>query len=310
MITSFFKTSKPIHYIIFSIALTLLFVYNRIFERNFASNVFNYLNEFSYFLALIASLFTLVFIVTKNNLTHNNSFAALFFCLFIVVFPQVLQTPSKLISNLCVLLFLRRIVSLNSKTNITKKVLDASLWICLAFLFDFFSVFFFLPLIVSLILYSVFEIKNILIIFCSILAFGVLLYSFNLLVYNHTPILSDYFSTINPVIQEKIYGNDIIFSAFMLSTIFFGLINYFLTGGFKNRANRSSRLLLIFIIIVGIVAFLFCHIDSKEICLYLLAPSAILMANFCETTRYSWVSDLVIISLMIAPVLMWSFNLF
>jgi hypothetical protein len=309
MIASFFKTSKPIHYIIFSIVLTSLFVYNRIIGRNFVSNVFNSFNELSYFLVLIASLLTLVFIVTKNNLTHNNSFAALFFCLFIMAFPQTLQDPSKLIANLCVLLSLRRIVSLNNKTNIAKKLLDASLWVCLAILFDFFSIFFFMPLIMGLILYSAFEIKNIFIVFCSILAFGVLLSSFNLLVYNHLPVFSDYFTFSNVKIQKNIFQNDIMFSAFMLLTIFFGVINYFFTGAFKNRANRPSTLILIFIIIAGIVAFLFCQIDSKEICLYVLAPTAILMANYCETTRYRWAPELIIISLVIAPILQLSFNL-
>ena len=308
MITSFFKTSKPIHYIFFSILLTLLFVYNRILDRNFVSNVFNSLNEFAYFFVLIASLFTLIFIVTKNDLTQNNSFAALFFCLLIMAFPQVLQAPSKLIANLCFLLFLRRIVSLKSKTNIRKKVLDAGLWICLAMLFDFFSIFFFVPLIIGLILFSVFEIKNILIVFCSILAFGILLYSYNLLVYDYNFDFWDYVTLSNVKTQRNIFEKDTIFSAFILLIVFFGVMNYFLTGAFKIRANRPSKLLLIFIIIAGIVAFLFCPIVSKETCLYIFAPSSILMANFCETTRYRWVLDLIVIPLIIALILQSIFN--
>ena len=125
MITSFFKTSKPIHYIIFSVVLMALSFYQRTFAVNFDSNLLNYLNELAYLFVLIASLFTVIFIVTKNNLTQNNSFAALFFCLFIGVSPQVLEHTSTLISNLFILFSLRRILSLKNKKNIKKKLLDA-----------------------------------------------------------------------------------------------------------------------------------------------------------------------------------------
>ena len=95
MITSFFKTSKPIHYIIFSIVLMSLFFHQRIFVSDFESTLSNYLKEGACLLVVIASFFALIFIVTKNNLTQNNSFAALFFCLFVGVFPQILDyTPT------------------------------------------------------------------------------------------------------------------------------------------------------------------------------------------------------------------------
>ena len=120
MITSFFKTSKPIHYIIFSIVLLALVFYQRIFVSNFESSLPNYLKEVACLFVVIASFFVLIFIVTKNHLTQNNSFAALFFCLFIGVFPQILDYIPTLIANLFVLFSLRRIVSLKNKTNIKK----------------------------------------------------------------------------------------------------------------------------------------------------------------------------------------------
>ena len=309
MITSFFKTSKPIHYIIFSVVLMALSFYQRTFAVNFDSNPLNYLNELAYLFVLIASLFTVIFIVTKNNLTQNNSFAALFFCLFIGVSPQVLEHTSTLISNLFILFSLRRILSLKNKTNIKKKLLDASLWICLATLFDSFSFFFFAPLIIGIALYSVFEIKNILIPFCGVLVFGILWAAFNLVVHSQLPILSDKLPDISFDMRNLVIQNNTLFTLFIAAVLLCGIVNYFLSGSFNNRQKRPSILLLILITTVGFIAFLFNQSESMEVYVFIVAPSAILMANFSETTKFSWITDVIIVSLFVLSAIQIPFNI-
>ena len=87
-----------------------------------------------------------IFIVTKNNLTYNNGYAALYFCLFIGLIPSCLEENSILVSNLFILLSFRRIMSLKTNSNIKKKLLDASMWICLAAIFEPWAILFFLVL--------------------------------------------------------------------------------------------------------------------------------------------------------------------
>ena len=143
MITNFFKTSKPIHYIIFLIVLICVFAYQRIITVDYEGNLSNTLKEVGFLSILLGSFFTLIFIVTKNNLTHNNSYAALYFCLFIGLIPSSLETNSILVSNFFILLSLRRIVSLKTNSNIKKKLFDASMWICLAAVFEPWAILFF-----------------------------------------------------------------------------------------------------------------------------------------------------------------------
>ena len=309
MITSFFKTSKPIHYIIFSVVLMALSFYQRTFEVNFDSNLLNYLNELAYLFVLIASLFTVIFIVTKNNLTQNNSFAALFFCLFIGVSPQVLEHTSTLISNLFILFSLRRILSLKNKKNIKKKLLDATLWICFATLFDSFSIFFFLPLFISLILYSAFEIRNVLIPFCGLLVFGTLWVVFGLVVHDHILDISMYLPIISFEAQNFIPQKNTLFSLFIATVLLCGITNYFLTNSSKNRLNKSSMVLLMLIIVVSFTASLFSQGESKETYIFIVAPSAILMANFSETTKFSWITDVIIVSLFVLSAIQIPFNI-
>ena len=309
MITSFFKTSKPIHYIYFSILLLALFFYQRFFEVDFESNLMNYLNEGINFLVLIASFFVVIFIIIKNNLTNNNSFTALFFCLFIGLFPQVLEHTPTIIANFFILLSLRRVVSLKNKKKIKKKLLDATLWVCLATLFDSFSVFFFAPLFIGLGLYSVLEIKNILIPFYGVLAFGILLTSLGLAfhdqslkIYEHLPTIS--LEARKPIFQMNTY------TLIVVSAVLLGVGNLFLAADSKSRLNRRNMLLFIIIIIVSFTAFLFSQSDSKDVYIFIVAPSAILMANFSETIKLRWMPDLIIISLFTMAVFKIIVNIF
>tara|TARA_B110000459_G_scaffold201179_1_gene251301 strand:+ start:22434 stop:23366 length:933 start_codon:yes stop_codon:yes gene_type:complete len=310
MITSFFKTSKPIHYIIFSIVLISLFFHQRIFVSDFESTIQNYLKEGACLLVVIASFFVLIFIVTKNNITQNNSFAALFFCLFVGVFPQILDYTSTLIANLFILLSLRRIVSLKNKANIKKKILDATLWICLATLFDSFSIFFFIPLILGLALYSVFEIKNILIPLFGIFAFVNICTSISFVAHDQLPNIYQYLPRLSFEVQDFILKKRTRFSLFITIIIIFGIINYFLSGFFKNRFNRPSLVLLIFIIVVSFGAFLCSQEESNELYIFVVAPLAILIANFSETAKFRWMKDLIIVSLFIVTMLQIPFNIF
>ena len=53
-----------------------MFAYQRIFIVDFEANLSNTLKEIGYFSLVLASFFTLIFIVTKNNLTNKNSLAS------------------------------------------------------------------------------------------------------------------------------------------------------------------------------------------------------------------------------------------
>ena len=300
MITSFFKTSKPIHYIIFSVVLIALLFCQRIIISNFEVNALNLVYEAAYFLVVIASLFLVIFIVTKNNLTHNNSFAALYFCLFIGLFPQSLESPFALLSNFCILLSFRRIISLKNKKNIKRKLLDASLWTCLATLLNPFSFFFFAPLMIGIALYSIVEIKNILVPFCGVFAFGIFWTCFSLISNNQLPNYNAYLPSIYYDLSSLSFSNRALFSGLTAGIVLGGIVNYFLASSFKSRFNRASFFLVILMIISSFIAFFFDLSNNKDASIFMAAPSAIILANFSETIRFQWLSDLIIISLFMA----------
>lgn len=310
MITSFFKTSKPIHYIIFLIVLICLFVYQRIIIVNYQGNLSNTLNEIGDLLILLASFFTLIFIVTKNNLTHNNGYAALYFCLFIGLIPSCLEENSILLSNLFILLSFRRIMSLKTNSNIKKKLLDASMWICLAAIFEPWAILFFLVLFFGMVFYSVTQIKNTMIPFCGILAVAILLTSYRLLTENAFPSVTEFLPTLR--FDNTSFNNTITKTESLqfLAVVLFGIVSFFGKVVLKNRLKIPSVFVILLAILIGItMVFINSNHGASRYYLFAFAPTSIILANFSETTMYRWLSDLVIGLLLFAVLIQWSLNI-
>ena len=310
MITSFFKTSKPIHYIIFLIVLICLFVYQRIIIVNYQGNLSNTLNEIGDLLILLASFFTLIFIVTKNNLTYNNGYAALYFCLFIGLIPSCLEENSILLSNLFILLSFRRIMSLKTNSNIKKKLLDASMWICLAAIFEPWAILFFLVLFFGMVFYSVTQIKNTMIPFCGILAVAILLTSYRLLTENAFPSVTEFLPTLR--FDNTSFNNTITKTESLqfLAVVLFGIVSFFGKVVLKNRLKIPSVFVILLAILIGItIVFINSNHGASRYYLFAFTPTSIILANFSETTMYRWLSDLVIGLLLFAVLIQWSLNI-
>ena len=310
MITSFFKTSKPIHYIIFLIVLICLFVYQRIIIVNYQGNLSNTLNEIGDLTILLASFFTLIFIVTKNNLTYNNGYAALYFCLFIGLIPSCLEENSILVSNLFILLSFRRIMSLKTNSNIKKKLLDASMWICLAAIFEPWAILFFLVLFFGMVFYSVTQIKNTMIPFCGILAVAILLTSYRLLTENVFPSVTKFLPNLR--FDNTSFNNTITKTESLqfLVVVLFGIVSFFGKVVLKNRLKIPSVFVILLAILIGItMVFINSNHGATRYYLFAFAPTSIILANFSETTMYRWLSDLVIGLLLFAVLIQWSLNI-
>ena len=310
MITSFFRTSKPIHYIIFIIVLILVFLYQRIIVGDFGVKFLNSLEEMGYLLIVLTSFFLLIFIVTKNNLTHNNSYAELYFCLFVGLIPSSLEINSILISNLFILLSLRRIVSLKTKTNIKKKLLDASMWICLAAVFEPWAILFLALIFMAMVLYSVSQIQNMVIPFCGILIVGILMTCLRLLTDNVFPIFFKYIPEIN--FDRPSFSDQYLLEAPIQFIIFilFGIVVFLAKGLKKNRLNRPSFIVLILAIFIGVSIIFLSPSNETGYYLFTFIPTAILLANFSETTKFRWFSELMIGLLLLAVIFQMGWNIY
>jgi hypothetical protein len=222
-------------------------------------------------------LFLVVFIITKNNLTQNNSFAAFYFCLFIFLFPGSVTNSDIIISNMFMLLAFRRILSLNSKSNLKKKYFDAGIWLCIAIFFFSWAVIFIATFLITIFLWRKDSFRHFI-----ILALGLLSIVFLVIL---TTILFDVSIPELTLNYSKISLN-FIFKSDLYSKISFFIL--FLFSGWLFSIFLSS-----------VTMSLTSNISVPQNFLFSFFPISIIAANFTQNQRTHWVSEFFIITIIV-----------
>jgi hypothetical protein len=309
MITSFFKTSKPSHYIIFVLLLVSVFVFQRFDTYQTDALPVSYLKDISAFFVFFMALFLFVFIITKNNLTQNNSFAAFYLCLFVLLLPKSLSNHSILLSNLFILLSFRRIFSLKTNTNVKRKLFDAGFWIALASLFYPLTSLYFIPLLFTTIFLSSDVFKNIFTVFFGIISVGLLTALHNIISYNEIkflnkllPNISLDFSAFNDVFL-------VLSAALLVTLVFWATFSLFNLMIFKASKTRFTFVMLFFALSLGILIPFLSPEKTEATFLFLLSPLSIVMANFTEHEKSLWTSNAIIVLIFALALTKIGFNI-
>lgn len=146
MLTSFFGKSKPINYILLSIAIIIGYFLGLLTTQELSLSLGSLSSHGLVIFLMVFAVLLLDFIIRKNNVTKNNTFAILLFVLFVLLVPQVYNAPKLILANIFVLLATRRILSLTTEKNTVKKIFDATMYITIASFFYGWAVLFFVVL--------------------------------------------------------------------------------------------------------------------------------------------------------------------
>ena len=302
MITSFFRTSKPLHYLIFLVLFFAIFVFQSFYNHNINQSPISYFTLFGVFFLFLVTFFVYVFIITKNDLTQKNSFAALYLCLFIGIIPQFFLTPIVMLSNLFVLLGLRRIFSLKKNLNTKKKLFDAGFWIALATIFYPWSVLYFVPLFVAILMITSDYFKNTFAVF-----FGALSVSLTAFFYFFLNKDFDIWLKLMPQINLdlSIYYDLITFFplTILLTSSLWGISSLFNRMVFKTSKSRFVYFILFSALVIGLIIPLVSENKSMADFIFLVFPLAIVMANNTEQTHSQWLPSVFILLLFATAVL-------
>ncbi|NBL65798.1 hypothetical protein GV828_11360 [Flavobacterium sp. NST-5] len=294
MITSVFGKSRPVNYILLSALLVICyFLHLQKLPGSFVS-VNDILVKTGLLLLLTGSLFIINFITKKNNLSKDNSYAFLFFFSFLILFPTTLGNTDLILSNFFILLAMRRLISLQSLLTPKEKIFDASLWIFIAALFHFWSIFFILIVFVSIIFHVSRDYRNWVLPFIAFFAVVVigLLYAF---IFDQ--------SLIETVIDSaKIDFNfnyftnnfqNFALSLYVVCGLFF-FITQALTVTNKPLNMQSSYKKIIVMFFLGVIVFLISAEKSNSLLIYTFAPLAILATNHVEAMQISWLKETIV----------------
>lgn len=282
MITSVFKKSTPINYSFIGILMVFVFFTYQLQDTKWTSSLFDIAKKSALLLILFASLFISNFIVKKNALTKDSAYTILFFFIFLMFFPNVLDNYKLIVSNFFILLAMRRLVSLQTLKAPKEKIFDASLWIFVASLFHFWAILFILLVYISIIFHVSRDYRNWLIPFVALFSSSIIFVFYALLfdkeaidVYLQSEVINlqvDYFTNNYQNIAFSIY---VVFAVFFVLPYLFTLTNKPL-----NLQASYKKVLLAFFI--GMAIFFISANKSNEVLVYTFLPMAIMATNTVE----------------------------
>ncbi|MCH3881209.1 MULTISPECIES: DUF6427 family protein [Tenacibaculum] len=295
MLANFFAKSKPITFVVLGL-LFVVYLFLALFTGfdisfYFKNSIFSY---FTFAVLLLLTFFFQNFIVVKNNLTFGNSYAFLFFILCLGLFPSSFLDEKTLIVNLLLLLFLRKVYSLQSSKNVFKKLFDGGLWLGISFLIEPFTLIFMFLLYGAIFIHKKTSLQTLLIPVVGFLTPLFLYFSYCF----WYDALQDFYSLFIWFSYYDFENYKAINYIFPVSIIgLFGLISIFLktpkTLSVKNTF-RESWLVIILNLALTILFIIILKEHNGSEFLYLLFPIAIILANGLELVERTLIKEVLI----------------
>lgn len=280
MLTSFFKTSKPIHFIITFLMVGLLLGYFVVQEPYLDWNLI----WVSF--AAVGSIALFQFTTLKNELTQNNSYSLWIHSCLLVIGALYSTSVEAFTAYLFFLLALRRLLSMRTGLGLVKKIFDASFWVAIAALFYSWSSLLFLVIFISIILYAFANIKYWTVPFIAVSCVALLTFTFDQF------IGTDY---LLQVFKGFDYNFDYLTNEWSLSTIvslILGAVGFLFSMaillGFPN-ISLSARSRFSILGFAGVCGSVFLVIEG--IALFVLPVIAIFIARFIQETDNKMIKE-------------------
>lgn len=282
MITSVFKKSTPLNYSLVVILILVFFFMFQIRETSWINSYFTIFQKVSLLCFIFASFFMVNFIVKKNGLSKDNGYAIFFYLLFLLFFPTIFNNPNVVYANFFILLALRRLISLQSLKASKEKIFDASFWIFVASLFQFWSVLFLILVFISIVFHVSRDYRNWVLPFVALLAVAIVFYMISLMF--HINVVA--FFQERAVIDFRIdyFKNNYENGAL---SIYAAVVVFFLFSMLTTLSNRpqivhTSYKKVVACFFIAILVFVISTDKSNDLLLFSIAPLAIMAASHVE----------------------------
>jgi len=303
LISSIFSKSKPINFVLVLVVIGLSYIsYNVFFlETLITSRII--LQWAAGLFGLLFAVFLIDFISKRNSLTKQNSYVILLFLLFIALFPSIFLDWRVLVSNILIILAIRRTISVRSLMDVKRKLFDATFWIVIATIVYFWSILFLLLIFITILLYVSEDYKNWLvppltIILTSFLIFTILLLTDNLDLVNEllgnrknfdfSPYLTNQSITIG--------------LGFLLLLFAISLLVYLKEQRKKTYQIQNSIFLILVSLTIAIMIALVAPDKNGSELVFLIFPLAVFVTNYIENMKKVWLQEGILWSMLLLPI--------
>lgn len=304
MISSIFDKRKPVNIIIIVIYLLLYVTISRYLLWHTEVSLATVLSDLRVAAMLLFTLFWVDFIDRKNSLSRNNTYVLLLFSLSFMLFPQLFADEVILLTHIFMLLAIRRILSLNSGSNVKQKIFDAALWISIAALLYSWAAVYFITLYMAIILYTKRSYKNWGVPGFAVLAVLILRYTWFIWFENGT--WSSFHTLFTFKIQSAYltYNPTNYFIPFVFLTFmgFIATFSYGIRAVKKRTLKQATGFLIIIALLTGVGMVLFFGNTHKTTLLFTVFPFSVLFANYLVRRKKKWIRELLLWIFLLAPI--------
>ena len=294
MITSVFKKSTIVNYALIGILVVVFFFLNQKNNLLLVKTAHTFLKTVTSLLLLFISFFMVNFTVKKNNLTKDSSYTILFFLLFLMIFPSILNDRNLLFANFFVVLAIRRLISLQTLKDPKEKIFDASMWIFIAALFHFWCILFIILVYISIIFHVSRDYRNWLLPFIAFVATAVI-FMFSALVIDkswishilnqtQTNLKLDYFTNNYQNMALSFFA---VVGLYFVFSMVFSLTN-------KPMILQASYKKMIFGFLIGVTIFLISPEKNNSMLLFTFMPLSVMCTTNIEYSQNKMYQEIVL----------------
>ncbi|TEW74017.1 hypothetical protein E2488_11120 [Gramella jeungdoensis] len=257
------------------------------------------------FIGFIFMLLLINFILRKNNLTGDNSYALYIIIVVLGSFYEIIFSINLFFSNLLLLFAFRKIYSLKSGFNTKSKLFDAGFWIGISAILYTWSVLFLVLVYISLFIYNKITLKNLAIPIIGFLFPVIVFFTYHF-----------YFDSVELFYSKLVFNYNVDFSNYnqlkyvlplsLLITILIWSV-IFLTPKILQVSTtfKSALQLIIGHFIISVIIIVFSIQRNGSELLFLVFPSGIIIANFLQKTSSNLLKNLVLYLFLIVSVVVY-----
>ncbi|HBI40152.1 MAG TPA: hypothetical protein DDY16_04310 [Tenacibaculum sp.] len=294
MLANFFSKSKPVNFVILFLLFVVYFSIS-LFLKDIS--ILNAVKKAIIFM-LIFSVYN--FILLKNELAKDNSFAFLFYVILVGFYINYIQINSVFYNNLLSLFLFRKVYSLQSSKKTYQKLFDGGLWSGVLFIIEPHTVIFILLLYVAIYLYNHLTYRTLIIPIFGFIVPVFIFYTYNF-VLNQTDFFFSLFSWEISLDFSPYNSGNFLFSSITIGifTLISILIKSPQTFAILDK-SRQNWILILTHLFLSLLVFIQNSERTGIEFLYLLFPISVILANGIELVKKKWLADIIILLFLVA----------
>jgi hypothetical protein len=297
MITSVFRKSTPLNFSLVVFLILMFFLIYQIQDLSWTNSGLMIFQKLGLLSVLLSSIFITNFVSKKNGLSKDSSYTVLFYLLFMLFFPSIIDNINLVLSNLFILLALRRLLSLQSLTASKEKIFDASLWIFVASLFHFWSIIFIVLVFISIMFHVASDYRNWILPFIAFFAVGII-FTFFSLAFDINAI--EYINkSVKTSFEINYFSNNYQNAALSIyaTVALFFVISMFASLSSRPLVLHSSFKKIVASFFIGVLIFLVSSNKSNDLLIFTIAPLAMMATAHIELPQLKLKQEFVLVVL-------------